>query len=96
MLAVSHGNVNMVAMLIAAGADVNAQDEDGSTALMCAVEHGKMDIVKVLLAQPQCDSSIQDMDGSTALKISLDAGFHDIGILLYAHNRASKHRNGAT
>ncbi|XP_059609861.1 KN motif and ankyrin repeat domain-containing protein 2 isoform X2 [Phlebotomus argentipes] len=93
MLAVSHGNTNMVALLLAAGADVNAQDEDGSTALMCAVEHGKMDIVKILLAQPNCDSSIQDMDGSTALKISLDAGYHDIGILLYAHGRAVHHRN---
>uniref|UniRef100_A0A1L8DAR9 Putative ankyrin repeat protein n=1 Tax=Nyssomyia neivai TaxID=330878 RepID=A0A1L8DAR9_9DIPT len=95
MLAVSHGNANMVSTLLAAGADVNSQDEDGSTALMCAVEHGKMDIVKLLLAHPSCDSSIQDMDGSTALKISLDAGFHDIGILLYAHGRASRHRNGA-
>lgn len=36
-------------------------DEDGSTALMCAAEHGRMDIIKILLAQPDCDSTIQDL-----------------------------------
>lgn len=61
MLAVSHGNVDMARMLLAAGADINIQDEDGSTALMCAAEHGRGDIVKLLLAQPDCDSTVQDM-----------------------------------
>ena len=28
------------------GCDVNAQDEEGSTALMCAAEHGHTEIVK--------------------------------------------------
>lgn len=36
-------------------------DEDGSTALMCAAEHGRMDIIKILLAQADCDSTIQDL-----------------------------------
>jgi ankyrin repeat protein len=89
MLAVSHGNIEMVQMLLEAGADINIQDDDGSTALMCAAEHGRIDIVKLLLAHPECDSSIQDMDGSTALKISLDAGYRDIGVLLYAHEHMS-------
>lgn len=93
MLAVSHGNLDMVQILIEAGADINIQDEDGSTALMCAAEHGKIDIVKLLLAQLDCDSSVQDVDGSTALKIALDAGYRDIGILLYAHDHMSRHRS---
>lgn len=61
MLAVSHGNTDMVKMLLAAGADINIQDEDGSTALMCAAEHGRIDIVKILLTHTDCDSTVQDM-----------------------------------
>ncbi|KAJ6640747.1 KN motif and ankyrin repeat domain-containing protein 1, partial [Pseudolycoriella hygida] len=90
MLAVSHGNIDMVQMLLDAGADINIQDEDGSTALMCAAEHGRIDIVKLLLAQSECDSCIQDVDGSTALKISLEAGYRDIGVLLYAHEHITR------
>lgn len=39
MLATSHGNYNMVRMLLDAGADINIQDEDGSTALMVRRQH---------------------------------------------------------
>lgn len=60
MLAVSHGDANVVRMLLEAGAKVNAQDEDGSTALMCASEHGHFEIIKLLLAQDDCDASIVD------------------------------------
>jgi ankyrin repeat protein len=43
-----------------AGADINIQDEDGSTALMCAAEHGHTKIVKYLLAHPDCDPHLTD------------------------------------
>ncbi|VDO23718.1 unnamed protein product [Heligmosomoides polygyrus] len=36
------------------------QDEEGSTALMCAAEHGHKDIVKLLLSQPGVDASLTD------------------------------------
>ncbi|SPP75527.1 KN motif and ankyrin repeat domain-containing protein 2 isoform X2 [Drosophila guanche] len=87
MLAVSHGNGDMVAMLLEAGADINIQDEDGSTALMCAAEHGRVDVVKHLLSSPDCDSLIQDVDGSTAFKIAWQAGHRDVGLLLYVHEQ---------
>ncbi|KRT79272.1 Ankyrin repeat-containing protein [Oryctes borbonicus] len=96
MLAVSHGRLDMVKMLLEAGADVNIQDEDGSTALMCAAEHGHIEIVKYFLSQKDCDSTIADVDGSTALKIAMDAGYRHIGVLLYAHERnlhgSAKHK----
>ena len=60
MLAVSHGRLDMVEMLLDAGAEVNIQDDDGSTALMCACEHGHENMVRLLLAQPDCDMDIKD------------------------------------
>lgn len=72
MLAVSHGNIDMVQMLLDAGADINIQDEDGSTALMCAAEHGRIDIVKLLLAQSECDSCIQDVVSIPENKVVLE------------------------
>ena len=76
MLAASHGRGDMVELLLAAGADVNARDEDGSTALMCACEHGYIDIVQMLLSHPQCDSSLADVVRAVAvfLLLSLQCG----------------------
>lgn len=60
MLAVSHGRVDVVKALLACEVDVNMQDEDGSTALMCACEHGHKEITGLLLAVPACDISLTD------------------------------------
>lgn len=60
MLAVSQGRKEMVQMLLDVGANVNAQDNEGSTAMMCACEHGHTEIVKILLAHPDCDATIAD------------------------------------
>jgi len=84
MLAVSHGRLDMVKLLIEAGANINAQDDDGSTALMCASEHGHTDIVRELLSHSECDPTITDNDGSTALSIAMEVGHKEIGVLLYA------------
>lgn len=40
-LASSHGRVGTCQLLLDCGADVNIQDVDGSTALMCSSEHGQ-------------------------------------------------------
>ena len=60
MLAVSHGRHEMVQLLLEACSDINIQDEDGSTALMCATEHGHVEIVKTLLTHPDIDISLKD------------------------------------
>ena len=71
MLAVSHGRQEMVRALLDCGADVNVQDDEGSTALMCASEHGRAEIVSLLLDQPGCDISIVDNVSSFAVCLSV-------------------------
>ena len=60
MLAASHGRFETVRLLVEEGAELNLQDVDGSTALMCACEHGHLDIVNLLLAQPGIDANLED------------------------------------
>ncbi|XP_007489531.2 KN motif and ankyrin repeat domain-containing protein 3 isoform X1 [Monodelphis domestica] len=90
MLAVSHGRQDMVAALLACGADVNLQDEEGSTALMCASEHGRVEMVKLLLAEPTCDQAVLDNEGTSALAIALEAGQEEVAALLHAHLSSAK------
>ncbi|XP_072528432.1 KN motif and ankyrin repeat domain-containing protein 1b [Salminus brasiliensis] len=96
MLAVSHGRMDMVKVLLASGSKVNIQDDEGSTALMCASEHGHADIVKLMLSQPGCDATLSDNDESTALSIALEAGHKDIAMLLYAHVNYAKSQSMGT
>jgi ankyrin repeat protein len=72
MLAVKHGKVDLVELLLGNGASVNLQDSEGSTALMCAVEHGSLNIVKLLLIRPECDVDIVDNVRRKKKKISMD------------------------
>jgi ankyrin repeat protein len=60
MLAVKHGKADLVELLLGNGAAVNLQDSEGTTALMCAVEHGSLNIVKLLLTRSECDVNIVD------------------------------------
>ena len=60
MLATSQCREDMVQLLLEQGANCNQQDFDGSTALMCACEHGHTAIVQLLLAQPDCDATLTD------------------------------------
>ncbi|CAF2854707.1 unnamed protein product [Rotaria sp. Silwood2] len=82
MLAVKHGKVDLVELLLENGAAVNLQDTDGSTALMCAVEHGNLNIVKLLLTRPECDVNITDNDGQTAVTIATSRDRKDILVAL--------------
>ncbi|XP_071421463.1 KN motif and ankyrin repeat domain-containing protein 4 isoform X1 [Pithys albifrons albifrons] len=81
MLGVSHERDDMVRALLSCQADVNLQDEEGTTALMVACRQGNVDIVRLLLAQPGCQITLTDKGGNSAL--SLARG--DIAALLRAH-----------
>merc|ERR1719510_1889857 len=90
MLAVSHGRLEIVQLLVESGADLNIRDEDGSSALMCAAEHGQVEIVKYLLTQPDTDIFAKDNDGLTALAVAMEAGHRDLGVVLYANMSMSR------
>uniref|UniRef100_A0A8C5KWL2 KN motif and ankyrin repeat domain-containing protein 2 n=1 Tax=Jaculus jaculus TaxID=51337 RepID=A0A8C5KWL2_JACJA len=64
--------------------DVNAKaSQAGQTALMLAVSHGRVDVVKALLAC-EADVNVQDEDGSTALMCACEHGHKEITGLLLA------------
>ncbi|NWX12714.1 KANK4 protein, partial [Aegotheles bennettii] len=60
MLGVSHERDDMVRALLSCQADVNLQDEEGTTALMVACQQGNTNIVRLLLAQPGCQVTLMD------------------------------------
>jgi ankyrin repeat protein len=61
------GLADRVAVLVAAGADVNARDKRGSTALYRASECGHTAVVTALLACPGVNVNLADVGGWTPL-----------------------------
>lgn len=59
-LAVRHGRASTVRLLLAHGANINAQDQAGTTALISACDRGHTDIVRILLQDPDCDANLTD------------------------------------
>ncbi|MGI8732299.1 MAG: TonB family protein [Pyrinomonadaceae bacterium] len=79
--AASDGDVQAVNSQLAAGADVNATNQGGQTALMLAALMGNLELVACLLeagANPQ----LQDRLGLTALEWSTRRGFSEVSQLL--------------
>ena len=66
MFASRMGHVEVVKALLSASANVNAQDENGWTALMSASLKGHVEVVKALLSAG-ADVNHQDKKGWTAL-----------------------------
>ena len=64
--AVSHANLKMVKALLEAGADINAEDRAGRTALMMLDEDATADLVRALL-DAGAEVKVRDDDGNSAL-----------------------------
>ena len=65
---------HVVRILLRHGADVNAQDENGQTALMFAcMECERVDIVRLISRNKRCDFNIQDNEGFTALMHAINS-----------------------
>jgi hypothetical protein len=81
IMAASGGHTDVVRLLLAKGADVNAKKYRGQTALMEAAENGHTDIVKILLDKG-ADVNVRDGYGHTAISRAASGGHHDIMRLL--------------
>ena len=81
--AVSNNNTKEVDRLIKAGADVNATDDYGETALMWAAWYDAADAAKMLI-EAGADVNARDKGGKTALIIAEDHNAKDVMALLKA------------
>ena len=74
-------NVEMVRLLVAKGARVNAKTSGGYTALMAAALNGQKEIVKLLLDNG-ADPTPKDTSNRTAIKYASEKNHNDIVDLL--------------
>lgn len=66
MAAIGHGDPGMTLLLLEHGADPNAVDEEGRSALWLSLENSQFEILDILLAHG-ADIDLKDKDGSTPL-----------------------------
>lgn len=79
--AAQHGHTEIVEFLIGKGAEINAKNEPGMTALMIAAYNGQTASVKALI-DGGADTNAKDKDGHTALKDVAKRGHTDVVDLL--------------
>jgi hypothetical protein len=78
MRAAGHGHVELVKLLISAGAKADLRDDNCSTALIKAAgRYGNAEVVRILLSQG-ADVNAQDNRGMTALITAAQFGYADI------------------
>ena len=80
-IATNNNFIEIVNLLLTAGADVNIKGEDALTALMIASENEFIEIVQLLLTA-KADTNIQGKYGLTALMIACKKNFIEIAKLL--------------
>ena len=81
VLAVKEGHLEVVRLLLEAGADKDAANTDGSTALFFAAQNGHLEVVRLLL-EAGADKDAADTDGWTALHIAAQEGHLEVVRLL--------------
>lgn len=68
--AAEHGSVDVVKFLLEVGCDINAQDTFGNTALLCAVENNRYELMKFLLRQPGIHVELSNFYGENIFSIA--------------------------
>lgn len=74
LLASNVGNADVVATLLAHGANANIADDLGSTPLLWAVYKGHVDVVDILLSWPAIDVNCVDNEADTPLIVACSEG----------------------
>lgn len=82
LYAAEQGQTRCVEVLLDKGANINARDSVGNTALIVSSEHGHTDTVRCLLAKPSCDVNCAGTYGLTALHRAAWHAYNDITALL--------------
>ncbi len=82
MIAVADGDLQVVRMLVEAGADVNATGKDGATALLGAAFYGHQNLVEYLIAVGADVRSATKKDGYSILMLTALKGHADIARIL--------------
>jgi ankyrin repeat protein len=81
VFAATHGHAEVVQLLLAKGANVNAKDETGYTALINASAYGHKEVVQLMLGKG-VDVNAKANNGTSALSIASQHGDNEIKELL--------------
>ena len=79
--AAQQGHLEVVRLLLEAGADMNAANTDGTTALFVAAEWGYLEVVRLLI-EAEADMNAKDAHGDTALLVAAMRGHLEVVRLL--------------
>ncbi|XP_049798922.1 uncharacterized protein LOC126234270 [Schistocerca nitens] len=79
------GSADAILALVNAGANVEAEDKDGLTALHCAASRGHTDCLETLLTLCGAQVDVMDSHGCTALFYAATLGHADATRLLLGH-----------
>jgi ankyrin repeat protein len=74
-------HLQIVRALLNNGADVNAKNKDGVSALITACERGDRKLVEILL-EKNADVNAATNDGRTALRVASEKGYGEVSELL--------------
>uniref|UniRef100_W5MAW9 Ankyrin repeat domain 52a n=1 Tax=Lepisosteus oculatus TaxID=7918 RepID=W5MAW9_LEPOC len=74
-------NVHGLQLMLCQGADVNAVDQSGRSALMVAADRGQTAAVEILLHRAKADLTLMDVNKNTALHLACSKG-HEMCALL--------------
>jgi ankyrin repeat protein len=83
-IAASTGRIDIVNLLLTAGADIDCRQGGGETALHISAWHGYKEVVRHLLSHG-ADSSIRDDGSNRALELAAEAGSHAVIDVLLEH-----------
>ena len=82
MKAAEKGHAVTAKRLIQAGANLNAEDIAGFSALLLAVYKGRQDIVRLLLESGANPNLLEPLSAKTVLEVAHEKGYRDVADVL--------------